>query len=220
MRLSVPLIQQPEMSSECGIAAVAMMAEFYKLGLSYSDIKKEIGMYTWGTTTPQLGRFFLAHGFDVEIIGLHPALFSLGNTYDASFDFVHYFQEMRSVLKDGYDALSLEHFIAFVQEGGIVTPRIPTEKDIEKEIHEQRPVLVPLSHWFLHTTEMKPRFSIHFNVVTGEEEGSFTVNDPDFGEDFGGIHLIEKPTLMYAIYVAAKGGIDDACIMCIKKRST
>ncbi len=206
------------MSSECGVACVAMIADFYELGVSYEDIKQEIGVYSWGTTTPQLGKFFLAHGFDVEIISLHPALFHLNSSFAGSSELIGHLQKMQAILKEGYDAITIEHFISFVQQGGQLTPRIPVISDIESELKKKRPVLVPLSHWFLHKTSMLPRFSIHFNVITGMDEGGFRVNDPDFGADFGGQHLIAKNILMYAIYVSAKGGIDDACIMKIKKK--
>jgi len=216
--LKIPVVKQPDMSNDCGVACVAMIADFYGLGIAYEDIKNEIGVYSWGTTTPQLGRFLLAHRFDVEIIGLHPALFQLNSTSLNEPKLIEHLQKMRTVLKDGYDAIAIEHFLSFVREGGQLTPRIPTVLDIELELAEQRPLIIPLSHWFLHQTNMPPRFSIHFNVVTGTNEKNFIVNDPDFGDDFGGQHEIEKSVLMYAIYVSAKGGIDDACIMRIKKR--
>lgn len=217
-QLDVKLVRQPEDSNECGVACVSMIADFYNLQLEYSEIKDELGVYSWGTTTPQLGRFFLNHGFDVEIIGLHPALFQSGVEFKDSAELLQYLRKMRTVLKDGYDAISIEHFIEFVKEGGGITPRIPTVMDIETELAAESPVLIPLSHWFLHQTTMPPRFSIHFNVISGVHGGEFTVHDPDWGSDFGGIHNINKDLLMYAMYVSAKGGIDDACIMKIKKR--
>ncbi|MFA7308713.1 MAG: cysteine peptidase family C39 domain-containing protein [Patescibacteria group bacterium] len=218
--LKVNLIQQPNMSNDCGVACVAMIADYYNLDISYEDIRKELGVYSWGTTTPQLGRFFLAHGFDVEIVGLHPALFQLNSSFIDSSEMIEYLQKMRTVLKDGYDAIAIEHFISFVQEGGIFSPKIPTDMDIESELNEQRPVLVPLSHWFLRQTSMPPRFTTHFNVVTGMNNTEFYTNDPDFGDDFGGQHSTKKETFMYAVYVSAKGGIDDACVMKINKKIT
>lgn len=215
-KLSVPLIKQPENSNDCGVACVAMIADYYGLSLSYSEIKNELGVYQWGTTTPQLGRFFLNHGFEVEIIGLHPALFQSESKFHDHSALIDHLKKMRMVLKDGYDAITIEHFIEFVKEGGKVIPHVPSHEDIASELAADRPVLVPLSHWFLHKTSMLPRFSIHFNVVAGMDEENFIVHDPDWGNDFGGIHTINKDLLMYAVYVSAKGGVDDACIMKIK----
>lgn len=113
---------------------------------------------------------------------------------------------MREKIKDGYDAISLEHFINFVRAGGTLKIEIPKTEDIVSEISNNRPVLIPISHWFLHKNEMLPRYSIHFNIVKGYDSQNFTVNDPDFGKAFGGQHDIEKDLLMYAIYVSAKGG--------------
>lgn len=44
--LDIPVIAQPEMSSECGITSVAMIAKYYNINLSYEEIKKEIGMFS------------------------------------------------------------------------------------------------------------------------------------------------------------------------------
>lgn len=217
-KLKIQLIKQPKNSNDCGVACVAMIANYYNLQLKYQDIKNELGVYSWGTTTPQLGLFFLHHGFNVEIVGLHPALFQSGTKFSNQSELMVHLKKMKKVLKDGCDPVTIDHFIKFVKDGGKITPRIPIDNDIETELTASRPVLVPLSHWFLHKTKMLPRFSVHFNVVCGMNKNNFTVNDPDFGNDFGGAHDIEKKLLMYSIYVSAKGGIDDACIMKISQR--
>ncbi|OGC81615.1 MAG: hypothetical protein A2V81_05065 [Candidatus Abawacabacteria bacterium RBG_16_42_10] len=216
--LKIPTIKQHDMSNDCGVACVAMIADYYKLDIAYTEIRKKLGVYAWGTTTPQLGRFFLTQGFDVEIMGLHPALFQLDSSFSDQDELIDYLKKMRTVLKDGYDAISLDHFISFVKEGGKISVKIPTIQDIEAELEKNRPVLVPLSHWFLHKTNEPPRFSIHFNVVTGMHGAKFITNDPDFGDEFGGKHSLDKNILMYAIYISAKGGIDDACILKVRRK--
>jgi hypothetical protein len=120
-------------------------------------------------------------------------------------------------MKGDFDPAALEYFIAFVECRGVVTPCVPTFNDIEEEIAAKRPVLVPVTHWFLHESNLPPRFSIHFNIVTGIDADAIAVNDPDWGDEFGGRHVVDRDAFLYAMYASAKGGIDDACIMKIKR---
>ena len=211
-------IRQPEMSAECGIACSSMIANYYQMQLDYDAIKASIGLYKWGTTTPQLGLFFLENGYDVEIIGCHPALFYKDSVFDSTDDMLQHLKNMRQILKDDTDKIALEHFINYIKAGGTMQIRIPTAADIDTAIALNTPVLVPVSHWFMHKNDMPPRYSIHFNVVYGSDNECFYVCDPDFGEPFYGQHRIDKQTFMYACYVSCKGGIDDGCVMIVRRK--
>ena len=76
-QLNVPLIRQAVMSSDCGPAALAMLLEYYGVEYVFEEMKKELGVYSWGTVAPQLGTYLLKHGFEAEIVTMHPSLFSI-----------------------------------------------------------------------------------------------------------------------------------------------
>ncbi len=214
--LQVPLIRQAKESSDCGPASLAMILEYYKIDYDFEKMKKELGVYSWGTVTPQLGNYLLTRGFAVEIVTMHPLLFSLHMQFSSTSDLKNHLESLRNSMKKEDDSIALDHFIAFINHGGILTPRVPTLEDVEQEIAAKRPVLAPITHWFLHKSNMPPRFSIHFNVITGIDNANVMVNDPDWGDEFGGKHEIDRDAFLYAMYASAKGGIDDACIMKIK----
>ncbi len=215
--LEVPLIRQAEESSDCGPACLAMILEYYKISYTLDEMKKELGAYSWGTVTPQLGVYLLKHGFTVEIVTMHPLLFSLHMQFDDAHDLKNHLASLRENMKGEFDPIALDHFITFVENGGILTPSVPMYSDIEEEIVAERPVLVPITHWFLHQSNLPPRFSIHFNIITGVGSDTVAVNDPDWGDEFGGKHEIDRNAFLYAMYASAKGGIDDACILKIKR---
>lgn len=216
--LPVPLIRQAEESSDCGPACLAMILEFHGVLFDFEEMKRSLGVYQWGTVTPQLGTYLLKNGFAVEIVTMHPALFSLHMKFGDDTQLLRgHLKGLRGKMKGEFDDIALDHFLAFLDAGGVLTPRIPTLKDIEEEMRHQRPVLVPVTHWFLHESDLPPRFSIHFNVITGIDNESVAVNDPDWGDEFGGAHVIDRDAFLFAMYASAKGGIDDACVMKIRK---
>jgi ABC-type bacteriocin/lantibiotic exporter with double-glycine peptidase domain len=71
----VPLIRQAEESSDCGPACLAMILEYYRVAYDFNELKKDLGVYSWGTVTPQLGKYLLQRGFAVEVITMHPRFF-------------------------------------------------------------------------------------------------------------------------------------------------
>lgn len=217
-QLNVPLIRQAKMSSDCGPAALAMLLEYHGVDYDFEEMKKELGVYSWGTVTPQLGTYLLKHGFEVEIVTMHPSLFSIYSKFQDVESLRQYLKSLEGSMKGEFDPIALTHFVEFVECGGLISPRVPTLRDIQQEIEAGRPVLVPITHWFLHETEMPPRFSIHFNIVSGIDEKTVSVNDPDWGEALGGKHQIDRDNFVFALYASAKGGIDDACILKAKKR--
>ena len=215
--LPIPIVHQVEESNDCGPACLSMLLEYYKVSFDFEEMKKELGVYAWGTVTPQLGTYLLKRSFEVEIITMHPSLFSLHSSFKNSKQLKEHLRSLKLSMKGEFDPTALDHFIEFIDAGGTVTPRIPLLSDIEEEVSQERPVFVPITHWFLHKTNMSPRFSIHFNIVTGIDGKQVYVNDPDWGVDFGGRHAIQRDAFLYAMYASAKGGIDDACIMKVKK---
>lgn len=216
-KLPVPLIHQAEGSADCGVACVAMLLKYYELDFSYEKIKQDIGVFDWGTVTPQLGVFLLQQGFQVEIVTLHPALFTLNSHFPTTEMLIKHFEGLQGNLKGKYDDEALKYFILFLRAGGTLKIKLPTIDDIEEEINAKRPLISMLTHWFLFNSNFAPRFTQHFNVITGVTKDSILVNDPDWGTPFGGEHQHPKDLYMYAIYASAYPSIDNACLLKVKK---
>lgn len=219
MKLQVRLIKQPRKSVDCGIACIAMLLDYYGVEYDYKKLRKDIGVLRWGTSSPQLGSWLLRNGFDVEIVTMHPALFNLFSHFETKEALLKHLRSFRGKIKPRLNVIVLEHFIEFVQAGGKVTPRVPTVDDIKKELSAKRPLISLLTHWFLHDSGMKPRFTFHFNVITGIDPKFIYVNDPDWGDELGGQHKHEIGNYLYAMYASAYGALDNASLMIVKKRS-
>lgn len=213
MKLKIPLVRQPEWSVDCGVACVAMLLEYYGIEYDYKKLRKEIDVLRWGTSAPQLGCWLLKHGFDVEIVTMHPALFTLHSKFKSKKELLKHFKSLRKTIKPRLNAVALEHFIAFVKAGGKITPRIPDVKDVKSELIEKRPIISLLTHWFLHDHKMKPRFTFHFNVISGIDKKYLYSNDPDWGDELGGQHKHAINDYFYAVYASAYGAIDNASFM-------
>ena len=81
MKLSIPLIQQIHNSSDCGLACVAMILQYYGIEKSMDELREDIKIYEGvGSYAPNLGKYVLSQGFDVEIVTMNPYLFSQAHT--------------------------------------------------------------------------------------------------------------------------------------------
>lgn len=218
MKLKVPLVSQPKKSVDCGIASVAMILKYYKIPISYSKLQKDIGVFSYGTYAPQLGLYLLEHGFDVQIATLHPRMFNIGHKFKTKKQFIAHLNKVGKNLTEKWDKTALKFFIKFIEAGGIIDTQIPNEKIIEKEIKAGRPIISSLTHWFLFPSKYPPRFTLHFNVVSGIDKKNVYVNDPDWGKPFGGKHRHNLRHYMYAIHASAQSAIDNACLILIKKK--
>lgn len=216
MKLNVPLIRQPKHSADCGVACVAMLLEYYGIDYDYQKLRKEIGVLRWGTSAPQLGLWLLKRGFKAEIVTMHPALFHLYSRFDTQEALVAHLKSLRKTVKPRLNQVVLEHFIAFVQAGGKIIPQIPGAAEMKKEIAAKRPVVSLLTHWFLHDSGLPPRLTFHFNVITGIDARNIFVNDPDWGEPFGGKHQFSIDEYLYAVYASAYGAIDNASFLKVR----
>ncbi len=218
VKLAVPLVRQPDFSAECGPAVVAMVLKYFKVSFDYEKLKKDMGLFEWGTVTPQLGLFLQKKGFKTEILTMHPGLFSLYSKFKTPGDLVTHFKKLKPKLKGEYDGIAVDYFIKYVQSGGKVRVKIPDEKDLHVQLKKGGLAIASITHWFLSKTDMPPRLSIHFNVVTGMDDKFVYVNDPDFGNDFGGKRKFKIKDYLYAIYASTPGGVDDASILLINKK--
>src|SRR3989344_5369055 len=99
MILDVPLIRQSENSLEYGLAGLAIILKFYSIEISLEKLKKELVVDETGTYAPQLGSYLLKNGFDVEIITMHPALFTNKLKLSGKEEFIEHFNKLRDEAK-------------------------------------------------------------------------------------------------------------------------
>ncbi len=215
MKLNVPLVRQPKNSSECGIASVAMLLEYYGVPCEYEKLRGQFKITDWGTASPQLGLWLLQHGFEVEIVTMHPALFNSKIKPRTKEGMLRHLKSLRPAMKKPDSKLVLGYFIKFVEAGGKILPKVPGIDDIKSEISAKRPLIALLTHWFLHKTK-EPCFTFHFNVVTGIDDKSIYVNDPDWNSP-GGKSKHDIQEYLYAVYASAYGEIDNACFIKVKR---
>ncbi len=209
MKLVVPLVRQEKKSHDCGLAGLAMILEYYGQKTSVEEIKKELHVYeNLGTYAPQIGKYLINKGFEVEIVTLNPYLFTLSMNHDEQ---ITYFEELLERATTEKFIVPLQHFLDFLKAGGKINIKIPDETDLREEISHERPVGALLTTNFLHNK--KANFNFHFNIVTGIDEKNVFVNDPDMqGEQK---YLIKD--FFYGIYASAAGDIDNASLIKIRK---
>jgi len=216
MKLNVPLIKQKEGSEDCGLACLSMLLKYYNIQKSVSELKKHIKVYKGiGTYVPQLGKYLIENGFDVEIITMNPYLFTKKFGNKSQEDLITYFKSLSSKNKKENFKKGLGFFEEFIESGGKLTVKIPTVEDIKDEISQGRPMGALITSNFLLFD--RPIFNFHFNIITGLDKTHIYVNDP-LDDYRGGKHKYPINDFMYAIYASAYGDLDNASIMKIKKK--
>ncbi|CAN5123266.1 hypothetical protein BH11PAT4_BH11PAT4_0540 [soil metagenome] len=218
MQLEVPLFRQPERSAECGPASIQMLLAYYGVETSREEILADIPMKEGGTVGPELGLYLLRHGFEVEIVTMHPRLFNIASNFETREALISHLESLESKMKGEWNPWALSSFIQFIKEGGAITPKVPDLGDIRDEITEKRPLISLLTHWFLFDSGLPPRFTGHFNVVTGIDESFVYVNDPDWGDPFGGKHAHGTREYMYAVHASAYQSADNASLIKVKRK--
>jgi len=216
MKLNVPIVKQPEGSVDCAIAGIAMWFKFYGLKKTFAEIKKEIEVDEIGTYMPQIGTYLIRHGFKVELITMHPKLFTLKDRSCSQEKLKTIFDEAYTNAKNEQDKKVISYFKEFLKAGGKINVKIPSIGDVIKELDNGRPVGASLTSTFL--TGTKPRFNFHFNLITGYDNKYIYVNDPRWDE-FGGDkkYLIED--FFYGIHASAYGDLDNASLILVKKQN-
>lgn len=215
MKINVPLIRQPKNSAYCGLAGISMILKYYGIDESIEKIKKDMNIYKVGTFVPQQGSYFLKKGFEVEIITLHPGLFTLK---DRNMSSKRIPQRLKSIYRKSKkrDKIVLNYFMEFLQNGGGITVKIPDINDIKEEINKKRPLLVLVTSNFLLGS--KPRFNFHANVVTGLDKKYIYANDPSWDER-GGRNKYLINDFFYGLYASAYGDYDNSTLMKIRKNN-
>lgn len=216
MKLEVPLVRQGKSSLDCGIACLSMVLKYYGIEKSISDLKKDIKVYEGiGTYAPQIGKYLIDNGFEIEIITMNPFLFTRKFKEKSRDELISYLKERQKIEKEKRFKEPLNFFIEFMDSGGKITLKVPDVLDIKEEILEGRPLGALITSNFLLGD--KPMFNFHFNLITGIDENYIYVNDP-LNDYRGGHHKYPINDFMYAIYASAHGDLDNASIIKIKKK--
>ncbi len=215
MNLSVPLVRQDKGSSDCGVASIAMILEYYGIKKSIDELKKDIPLFKGvGTYTPELGLYLLSQNFEVEIVTMNPHLFNASFKNASKKKTLTHLKKKHEKMKGKEMKKCIEFFIKFIEAGGKLTVRVPNAEDIKEEIRNKRPLVVQLTSDFLSTAYLG--FNFHYNVVTGLDKKKVYVNDP-LWDTAGGRRAYEINEYLYAIHAAAFGEADNASIMKIKQ---
>lgn len=210
MKLDVPLVLQKKGTKDCGLAGVAMLFKYHGLETSIDSLRKEIDVDETGTYAPQLGSYMIRNGFDVEIVTMHPALFTIRDTNLESRTLVARLEKMQARTKSKQNHMVLGHFLDYLRQGGRVKVKIPDYKDVQSEIRSDRPVGALLTSNFLNSN--KPSFNFHFNLITGIDAQYVYVNDPWPGQT-GGRKKHRINEFFYGIYSSMYGDLDNGCLI-------
>lgn len=215
MILKIPLITQEKDSKDCGLAGLAMILKYYNLDISLGELKKELEVDEIGTYAPQLGSYLIKKGFEIEIITLHPKLFTNQDKNLTSEEILKRFEKLKEESKSERDKKALNYFIIFLKEGGKINIKIPLIEDIREEINNKRPLCALMTSCFLNSN--KPCFNFHFNIISGFDEEHIYALDPL--PDEGGKKKYKISDFFYGLYASAYGDLDNACLIKIKKKS-
>ncbi len=213
MILNVPLVIQKKNSKDCGLVGLEMILKYHGINKSIKDLKKYLKVDKSGTYAPQLGSYMINNGFDVEIITLHPGLFTKKDEGMNKKDVLKRFEYFKSISKKRQNKKVLSYFIDYLNDGGKINVKIPDSMDIKEEIENKNPMGALLTSNFLNGD--KPKFNFHFNVVRGIDKQFIYVNDPSWDKRGGRKRYLIKDFL-FGLYSSSYGDLDNGCLIKFK----
>jgi hypothetical protein len=167
-----------------------------------------------GTYMPQIGTYLINHGFKVELVTMHPKLFTLKDKYCSQTKVRNIFDKAYTCEKSEQNKKVLGYFREFSKAGGKIVVKIPSVDDIIKEINNGRPLGAALTSNFLTNTQ--PKFNFHFNLITGYDNKYVYVNDPQSSKS-GGAKKYLIDDFFYGVHASAHGDLDNASLILVKK---
>jgi hypothetical protein len=216
MQLNIPVVYQKQGSVDCGPSVLSMWLAYYGKNMPVAKITKQVEVYKGlGTYTPQLGTFMIEQGFNVEIVTLHPDLFTLSDQQLSQKQILERFRSLVKKAKKVSSKRALRFFIQFMEGGGKIKVAIPFAEDVREEIKEKRPLGALLTSNYLLGNE--PRFNFHFNLITGIDAEFVYLNDPLIDKR-GGKQRFKIDEYFYGIYASAYAELDNACLMKARKK--
>jgi len=223
MNINVPLVLQDKASSDCWIACLSMIFEYYGIPKTISQIKDEITVYEniW-TYIPQLWTYLIKNWFAVEVVTLNPHLFTKNHSNLSQEKLTAYFDKIaketpeklrKSDLKNVEKQIKFFH--QFLHQGWKITVKIPTIEDVKEEISSKRPLITLMTTNYLLGDN--PWFNFHFNVITGIDDEKIYVNDPLPGnKGWKEAHPIYE--YMYWVHASSFWDLDNGSFMKITKQ--
>jgi uncharacterized protein YvpB len=221
--LNVPMVLQKQ-DYGCGPACEAMVLAYHGKDVDYDALEKSfdinrdgiIGLYL-----PEIGSYFLEQNYDVTIQTFNPHLYStsdIGKSQQELHDHYVWLKEER--FKDEYHQkkydVGLTAFAQFMEAGGEIDLRIPTEADLHAEIARKCPAIISITNRFMN--EARPYYNMHFVTLIGDDDSGFYVNDPSELHSKGEMQRYDASHMMYGIIANAGGDIDNCSILKLKPR--
>lgn len=175
MQLDVPIIIQKE-DTHYGLAAVEMILKYY--GADVTPLEAFLNEREGGTDMAQIGRAFLAYGFETEIVTCHPRLFDMHDHSLSPEEIYAHIEKMTQFdLKRTHDRITLENLLTYLDEGGKITIKAPSFDLVKKELDAGRPAIGNVTTTF--TFRGQPLRNSHFVVFTGYKGEKVILNDPN-----------------------------------------
>jgi len=216
------MVWQKRYSVDCALAMTAMIMSYYEDRATVKDLKKSIKVYKGGTWMPQHGIHFLDGGYSVEIVSQSTEVFTLKDRHRSQENLERKLRRLEKEAKEenkrgsGGEGISyplsrvFNYYALFMEKGGRIRIKIPTEEDIRTEIKAGRPVGANLrSDFLLRNT---PRNNNHAMVIVGIEGKNILVQDP-YPCVGGGLMEYHIDDFMYGLH-AASGEL-----LCVQKDS-
>lgn len=220
-KLNVPLKRQLPNSVECGLVELDMIYSYYGVKKSMEDLRQDLSMTEVGTYAPQTGLHLLRNGFSVEIVTHNPRLVWKEDKNLTPEELLAKFKEKYKIA-DENDKIALGYFIDFMKNGGKITVKIPSLKDLEEEIREGRPVMALITNAAIYDkniaeTHNRPfSYTFHGVVVVGVGHGKVIINDP-YAEEDGGTKEYTEEEFMFAVHASCLGDLDNGCFIKVRK---
>ena len=204
-----------------------MVLRYYSINKTPEDVvseirqmdKKHILPKDSFTYVPQIGLYFLMHGFKVEIVTFNPYLFTHKDKSKKNplKSIERFYKRVKNKKVSQEIKIPTRFFAEFIKAGGKVTVKIPDEADIRAEIRSGHPIIACLTSNFLYPKAQDSRFNFHGNVITGIDERHVYANDP-LGDKNGGRNKYAKEDFLFGVYASAYGAPDNASLIKIWRK--
>ena len=226
MELDIPMIIQKE-DERYGLATVEMILNYY--GVDSAPLESFLDERQGGTDMAQVGRAFLAYGFETEIVTCHPRLFDMHNHSLTPEEIYAHIEKMTQFdLEQTHDRITLENLLMYLDEGGKITIKAPSFDIVKRELDAGRPSIGNVTTIF--TFRGQPMHNPHYVVFTGYKKDKVIFNNPDVTHTKGTL----GPKNVYSGHEKIKGRwifgglysdelnqkIDEGAILLVRKKET
>ena len=239
MQLKIPYFSQELNSEDCGVACLLMVLNYYfPDSFDYHKVKERMSFMSTGLTSFSLANFLLTNGLKVEIVYCHPFLFNIANKNQKFSDkelMSHITTASLRKMPPNWTNSLLE-LVEFIKLGGKLTIDYPKKHHIQKALSQNLPIISLLTTGVLTSRNFEDFatgkggfFNSHFNVITGLDGETITVNDPEVcetdlakarkngGYELGGVQKYNLEDYLYGIYTNTGTDIDNGAMIIASK---